>query len=58
MSVKYYLDNDLIVLDQYGNMIVDRTINTGPAREFTKAFKGNIIKSGTLIIFPLKHTVF
>ena len=54
MSVKYYLDNDLIVLDQNGNMMVDKTTNTGSIREFTKAFKSNIIKSGTLIIFPLR----
>jgi hypothetical protein len=58
MSVKDYLDNDLIVLDQNGNLTVDKTTNTGSSGEFTKAFKSNIIKSGTLIIFPLRHTVF
>lgn len=53
MSVKNYLDNDLIVLDQNGNLTVDKTTNTDPYKEFTKAFKLNIIRSGTLIIFPL-----
>ena len=53
MSVKYYLDNDLIVLDQNGNLTVDKATNTDPYKEFTKAFKLNIIRSGTLIIFPL-----
>jgi hypothetical protein len=54
MSVKSYLDNNLIVLDQNGNLTVDKTTNADPYKEFTKAFKLNIIKSGTLIIVPLK----
>lgn len=54
MSVKNYLDNDLIVLDQNGNLTVDKTTNTDPYKEFKKAFKSNIIKSGILIIVPLK----
>ena len=53
MSVKNYLDNNLIVLDQNGNLTVDKTTNTDPYKEFTKAFKSNIIKSGILIILPL-----
>ena len=54
MSVKSYLDNNLIVLDQNGNLTVDKTTNTDPYKEFKKAFKSNIIKSGILIIVPLK----
>ncbi len=53
ISVKNYLDNNLIVLDQNGNLIVDKTTNTNPYKEFKKAFKSNIIKSGILIIIPL-----
>lgn len=54
MSVKNYLDNALIVLDQNGNLTVDKTTNTDPYKEFKKAFRSNIIKSGILIIVPLK----
>lgn len=53
ISLKEYLDNNVISLDQNGNLLIDKTTDTGPYKNFKKAFKSNIIKSGILIIIPL-----
>lgn len=50
-----YLDDGSISLDpNTGDLIIDSSTDTNPYKDFKKAVRLNIIKSGVLIISPLK----
>lgn len=53
VSLKGYLDNNEISLDPNGNLVIDKSTNTAPYKDFKKSFKQNIIRSGYLHIVPL-----
>lgn len=53
VSLKGYLDNNTISLDSNGNLVIDKSTNASPYKDFKKSFKSNIIRSGYLHIIPL-----
>ena len=53
ISIKEYLDENLIQLNTMGDLIIDKTTDGAPYKELKRAFRTNIIQSGFLIILPV-----